>query len=300
LPSKRVTMTRLYELRMIARVAQMYHEEDQKQTQIASHLGISQASISRMLKKAEREKIVSTKVTSPAGTYAQIEAKLRCRFNLTEAIVVDSPCADSLAIKQQIGAAAAHLVETTMQPDEVIGLMDGSDVLPDMVALMRPIKNRRAKAILKLGDRGNSGDGLEQPCQMSVRLAALTGVSASASDRTQEDTPVSIQERLVQDTAPCRVTLGIIDIGSISDTGTGISAGSGISNQIRIPRQTTPPPTIPEQAFGMSLQEWGDIDRVLAVIDPQTEISRARAVLDMGFVNLLVIDHSTATGLLQG
>ena len=46
-------MSRLNELRMIARVAQMYHVENQRQADIANHLRISQATVSRMLKRAQ-------------------------------------------------------------------------------------------------------------------------------------------------------------------------------------------------------------------------------------------------------
>ena len=41
-------MSRLNELRMIARVAQMYYVEKQRQADIASHLRISQATVVRL------------------------------------------------------------------------------------------------------------------------------------------------------------------------------------------------------------------------------------------------------------
>ena len=85
----RVGQRGLNELRLIARVAQMYHVEKQRQADIASHLRMSQATVSRMLKKAQEEEIVRTTVVSPSGTYAELEAKLRNRFGLSEAIVVE-------------------------------------------------------------------------------------------------------------------------------------------------------------------------------------------------------------------
>ncbi|MGZ2404406.1 DNA-binding transcriptional regulator LsrR (DeoR family) [Rhizobium ruizarguesonis] len=58
-------MTRLNELRLISRVAQMYHLEGRRQAEIAQHLRLSQATVSRMLKRAEAEDIVRTSVTPP-------------------------------------------------------------------------------------------------------------------------------------------------------------------------------------------------------------------------------------------
>ena len=100
-------MSRLNELRMIARVAQMYHVEGQRQADIAQHLRISQATVSRMLKKAVDEEIVRTTVVAPSGTYAELEAGLRSGFGLTEAIVVECSEDRDGAIMARIGEAAA-------------------------------------------------------------------------------------------------------------------------------------------------------------------------------------------------
>lgn len=70
-------MTRLNELRLISRVAQMYHMEGRRQAEIAQHLRLSQATVSRMLKRAEAEDIVRTSVIPPAGTYSELEGALR-------------------------------------------------------------------------------------------------------------------------------------------------------------------------------------------------------------------------------
>ena len=51
-------MGRVNELRLIARVAQMYHVEGKRQSDIAEVLRMSQATVSRMLKRAEQERIV--------------------------------------------------------------------------------------------------------------------------------------------------------------------------------------------------------------------------------------------------
>ena len=115
-------MSRLNELRMIARVAQMYHVEGQRQADIAKHLRISQASVSRMLKKAQEEEIVRTTVVAPSGTYAELETGLRDRFGLSEAIVVECSEDRPGAIMSRIGEAAAHFLEATLQTDEIIGV----------------------------------------------------------------------------------------------------------------------------------------------------------------------------------
>ena len=46
-------MGRINELRLIARVAQMYHVEGKRQAEIAETMRMSQATVSRMLKRAQ-------------------------------------------------------------------------------------------------------------------------------------------------------------------------------------------------------------------------------------------------------
>ena len=103
-------MSRLNELRMIARVAQMYYVEGQRQAAIANHLRMSQATVSRMLKKAQEEEIVRTTVVPPSGTYSELETALRDQFGLTEAIVVECSEDRDGAIMARIGEAAAHFL----------------------------------------------------------------------------------------------------------------------------------------------------------------------------------------------
>src|SRR5262245_17659309 len=138
-------MGRLNELRLIARVAQMYHVENKRQAEIAATMHMSQATVSRMLKRAEQEGIVRTTVIPPPGTFAELEAGLRERYGLTEAIVIDCSEDRDGAIMARIGEAAAHFLEVTLQPDEVIGVSSWSQTILRMVDNIHPLKGAKAK-----------------------------------------------------------------------------------------------------------------------------------------------------------
>ena len=56
-----------------------------------------------MLKRAEQESIVRTTVIPPPGTFADLEAGLRDRYGLTEAIVIDVSEDRDGAIMARIG-----------------------------------------------------------------------------------------------------------------------------------------------------------------------------------------------------
>ena len=83
-------MSALPETRLITKVATLYHEQKLTQTDIAKRLGISQVTVSRLLKRAEENQIVRTTVISPPGAFVELEDILEKKFGLTQAIVGES------------------------------------------------------------------------------------------------------------------------------------------------------------------------------------------------------------------
>ena len=78
------------QLRLMVRIARMYHELGMRQTDIASELHVSQPRVSRLLKRAAKEGVVRTVVSAPEGTYTDLEEALEQRYGLAECVVVDS------------------------------------------------------------------------------------------------------------------------------------------------------------------------------------------------------------------
>jgi DNA-binding transcriptional regulator LsrR (DeoR family) len=61
------------ELRLLAKIARMYHERGIRQPQIAADLHISQSRVSRLLRQASELGIVRTTVSLPSGVYTDME-----------------------------------------------------------------------------------------------------------------------------------------------------------------------------------------------------------------------------------
>ena len=78
------------DLRLMTRVARLYHDEVLTQTEVARRLALTQVAVSRLLKKAEEHGIVRTTVVAPPGTFADLEGLLEERFGLGQAIVGDA------------------------------------------------------------------------------------------------------------------------------------------------------------------------------------------------------------------
>jgi DNA-binding transcriptional regulator LsrR (DeoR family) len=63
-------MARIDELRLMTKVARLYYEQGLRQTEIAQSLHLSQSTVSRLLKRAEQEKVVRVTVSVPDGVYS--------------------------------------------------------------------------------------------------------------------------------------------------------------------------------------------------------------------------------------
>ncbi len=75
-------MGRIDDLRLVTRVARLYHERGFSQPEIALQLHISQAKVSRLLKRAVQDGVVRTTVTVPLGIHVDLEDALQARYRL--------------------------------------------------------------------------------------------------------------------------------------------------------------------------------------------------------------------------
>lgn len=316
-------MARINELRLITRVAQMYHVENRRQTEIANYLRLSQATVSRMLKRAQDEGIVRTTIAAPTGTYTDLEKSLRERFNLPEAIIVE--CADDSdgAIMSRIGEAAAHFLEVTLQTDEVIGVSSWSETVLKMVDNIDPMKAGKAKYVVQtLGGMGNPAVQTHAT-QLTTRLAQLTGaeprlLSAQGVAQSREAKLVMLSDTYVRETMDLfsKITLAIVGIGAVEPSrmlarsGNVFSAGelSDLSEagavgdiSLRFFDKGGRPVKTPldERVIGMDMAELGKVGRVIGLAGGRSKTAAVEGALNTGVLSVLITDKFTAARLLD-
>ncbi|HEY5821424.1 MAG TPA: MarR family transcriptional regulator, partial [Propionibacteriaceae bacterium] len=94
------------QVRLMTKVAHLYHERGIRQADIAETLHISQARVSRLLKRAAEVGIVRTVVVVSQGVHTDLEEQLESRFGLAEAVVADVE-GDDQQILSALGSAGA-------------------------------------------------------------------------------------------------------------------------------------------------------------------------------------------------
>jgi DNA-binding transcriptional regulator LsrR (DeoR family) len=314
-------MSRLNELRLIARVAQMYHIEGARQADIARHLRMSQATVSRMLKKAVEEEIVRTTVVSPSGTYADLETAIREVFGIVEVIVVECSEDRDGAIMARIGEAAAHFLEATLQPAEIIGVSSWSETILRMVDNIHPMKGGRAKHVVQT--LGGMGDPTVQihANQLTTRLARLTGaeahlLSAPGVAQSREAKLVLLSDAYVRETMDLfgKITLAIVGIGAMEPSSMLARSGNVFSSReladiaeaggvgdmsLRFfdADGATVKTPLDDRVIGMSLESLENVDRVIALAGGRSKTQAIRGALRTGAINVLITDKFTAERL---
>ena len=82
--------------RLIYKVCSLYYEDDMRQQEVSDYLGISRATVSRMLQKGKESGIVRVEVINPVQfSYNKLEKALERKYGLKEVSVVESSALDT-------------------------------------------------------------------------------------------------------------------------------------------------------------------------------------------------------------
>jgi DNA-binding transcriptional regulator LsrR (DeoR family) len=314
-------MARVDELRLMAKVARLYYERGLRQTDIAQQLDISQATISRLLKRAQQEEIVRISVSTPLGAYTELEDSLEATYGLKEAVVVDCVSSDD-QILRDIGSAAAYYLETTLKQNEVIGISSWSSSLLATVDAMRPLPRQLgARVIQILGGVGNPS-AEHHAVHLVRKLAVLvqgeaTFLPAPGVVGSAEARQIYLQEQYVHEAIAQfeHVTLALVGIGSIEPSRLLASSGNVFSPQelellreqgavgdicLRFFDASGVPLQSPanERVIGMELDQLRQVRRSVGIAGGERKLAAIRGALRGHLINVLITDLYTARALL--
>jgi DNA-binding transcriptional regulator LsrR (DeoR family) len=224
------------DLRLMTRVARLYHEDGLTQTEVAHRLGLTQVMVSRLLRKAQERGIVRTTVVTPPGAFADLESVLEAKFGLSQAVVGDAARDSEEAVLSAIGSAAAHFLEATLKSGEVVGISSWSASLLAMVERMQPLRKVEGCLVVQLlGGLGNPA-AEQHANRLAIRLARLVhgearflpvpGLvgSTGAARALAQDPSVSETVALFG-----QVSLALVGVGALEPSALVASSGNAFS-----------------------------------------------------------------------
>ena len=112
---------------LVARICWYHFHDGQTQQQVADRVGLSRATINKAINDARRQGIVRISIDAPAAPCAELEARLREKFGLRDAVVVPSP-ADEDNVRHIVGIATGEYIGKILRQDEILALGWGGTV----------------------------------------------------------------------------------------------------------------------------------------------------------------------------
>ncbi|MEA4906926.1 MAG: helix-turn-helix domain-containing protein [Chloroflexi bacterium] len=118
---------------IVLKTAHLYYIEKKSQKEVAEELNISNATVSRLLKRAEAEGIISIEIRSPYCECIQLEKSLCAHFGLKEVIVVPATrlkgqvaeSSEEEETKKMVALEAARYVQRVLSHDDLLGIAWG-------------------------------------------------------------------------------------------------------------------------------------------------------------------------------
>ena len=316
-------MAHLDELRLMTRVARMYYERGMLQSDIAKQLGLSQATISRLLNRSRDEGITRISVNVPQGVHSQMEEDLVAAYDLRDAVVVDCLSENEQIIQRDVGAAAAYYVELTIKPNEVIGISSWSSNLLALVDAMHQVPRKPGVQVVQiLGGVGNPGAEVHA-ARLTSRLARLvngqaTFLPAPGIVGSQASLDVLLADPYVQEATALfdQVSLALVGIGAVEPSELLFESGNIFTNEeLDVLRSSgavgdillhffdnngQPVETsLNSRVVSMTLPQLRRVDRAVGVAGGRRKYEAILGALLGGLINVLITDCHTARRLMD-
>jgi DNA-binding transcriptional regulator LsrR (DeoR family) len=312
-------------LRLLTKVARLYHEHGMRQPQIAEQLHISQPRVSRLLKQAVELGIVRVTVATPAGVHAELEEEIERQFGLRDVVIADTgtqaPSEQTLLLA--IGAAGAAYLETTLTGGDRIGISSWSSTLLHTVDALRPRPTPVAQQVVQvIGGVGNSTSQV-YATRIADRLATLTGAEAvflpapglasspAAHDALMNDPHISSVFEVYSN-----LTMVLAGVGSLEPSPLLAESGNAIADddQSELRRLgavgdiclrffdesgKAVASALNERVLGIDVETLRAVPRVVAIAGGARKFTAIRAALRGGWIDVLITDLDTAGRLVR-
>ena len=313
-------------LRLVTKVARLYHARRLRQVEIADRLRLSQPRVSRLLAQAEDLGIVRNIVAVPPELNHDLEQGLCEVYGLESAHVVDAVAGDDHELTTDLGSAAAPFVAAALTATDVrtVGFTGWSRTLRNMVEAMRPMQAVATRIVEMLGDLG--APTLQQDvAHLTQRLASLTGAQPAFLRIPGVVASPEIREALLLGDPHARETMRLLDSLDLALLSIGpcevvapLRAGDNYFTQAQFDEAAragavgqvclrfldadgapvhTP---LDDLVVGVTVEQLQRVRNRWAVAGGKGKYAVIRAALLGRWIDRLVTDTATATHLLEG
>lgn len=300
-----------YERTLMVKTAWYYYIENYTQQDISRLLGISRAKVISLLERARQTGIIQFTVRQESGYRMQVEQALISRFHLSDVFLV--PGASTLSsLQESVAQAAAMYILRRAEPGAFINIGYG-----DTTSL---ILNHLATAaesplnVVSLTGGVNYYLPDNRSSIFSARLylipAPLLLSSGQLRDSLRQEPDIDEIFRMIP-----LSSMSVVGIGGMSDEATIVRNGILSKNDFTLlqmqggvgdilshflDKNGQPiSPQLEQRLMSTPLDLLGQLDNVIGVAGGPGKVEAMLAVLQGGYLDVLITDDETAEALLR-
>ena len=319
-------MTPLENNRLFVKIARLYYEQNLTQSEIGERLRLSRQKGQRLLQQAKEQGIVQINIRPVMGVFSDLEATLEQRYNLREAVVVETTdFEDQHVVAREVGAGAAEYLMRIVHPQDSIVISWGGSLLGLVNTLHagpQRIDLQGVKVIQGLGGLGNPNKEVHA-ADLTRRLAQVLGGEAVLLPTPAVAGTREARDAFFDDPFVCNVLeqartakLAVMGIGAprldsiLMREGKIVSweelealeklgAVGDINLRFFNNYGRTIASSLDERVIGLTLDEIRQIAQVVGVAGGAAKVHAIHGALAGKVVDVLVTDHVTARQLLD-
>ena len=295
---------------LATKAAWYYYMEDNTQAQIAEVMGVSRAKVIRLLEEARAQGIVQFSFRKNDSQRVSAEQLLIDRFGLKDAFVIPTPL-DSSAINQSIAQGAAHYVSDHLREDGYLNIGYG-DTVSRMLGFLAKNREESLNVVSLTG-----GVSYYLPSVGTTAYSMhlfLTPSPLVVSSRQVRD--ALIDEKSLQDVSTMTeyADMSVVGIGAAVEGATVLRNGilnegeltvlkmqgavGDVLNHFMDKDGNLIQTEIEDRVISTDLDKLRQLKNVVGVAGGKDKVTAIKAVLNGGYLNVLITDSDTAAELL--
>lgn len=306
---------------LLADVATLYYKRNLTQAEIADELGVSRASISRLLREARDTGVVEITINEPlqhADTYSD---DLRRLFQLDEVYVLNAGSRGYTQTVEALGAVAARILRKRLQDNTVLGISWNTGVY-QVVRALQEARSMDVTVVQLTGSAGSANPLLDGP-DLARWLADTLGgrylyLPAPLVVPSSEVQQALVADRLIAERLALarKADIALVGIGTVAppinsllqtgyiteDELSAITAQGAVGDILNhfydINGRILDLP-LHKRLIGLSPDDLAHIDTVVGVAAGEIKAQAIIGALRGGYITCLVTDDRAAQAILN-
>ncbi|MFD1887510.1 sugar-binding transcriptional regulator [Paenibacillus wenxiniae] len=304
--------------RLSIEAARLYYLSDYSQQEIATRLGVSRPTVSRLLQLAKEKGYVRIDIVDPLEDLDALGEQLRKQYSLEAVQVCYSPANEYKEIQRHISKRAADYLHEIVQDSDIIGVTWGRT----MYSVARQLEQKQVRGVEVVQLKGGVSHS-----HINTYAAETVNLFAEAFHTSARYLPLPVifdsieVKRMVEEDRHIQriielgrqANIAMFTVGTVKQDALLFQLGYFNEDEQRLLQRTGAgdicsrffdengeicSPAINERTVGIDLPDLRKKEKSILVAGSQRKIDAIRAALVGRYANILVTDQFTAQALL--